>query len=110
MALFLEIVLDPMILTILTGFLGGLVRAVVGILKWQLRAPKQKGRMNFSSAYLLASLILAGIMGTVAGVYVINDPRFSFLAGYAGTDFVEGLYKAKFQSKKKDLVADKAKV
>ena len=91
-------------LTLGVGFLGGLVRATVGLLKWQVRAPTQK-RMKFSMPYLVASLLLAGIMGTIAGLYVINDPRFAFLAAYAGSDFIEGLYKAKFQAKKKSLAA-----
>ena len=102
----MEIVVDPVVLTVAAGLVGGLVRAAVGILKWQVRAPVKKGGMKFSSAYLTASLLLAGIMGMVAGVYIINDPRFSFLAGYTGTDFIEGLYKAKFQTRKKELAKD----
>ena len=90
-----------LILTITAGFLGGLIRAFVGILKWQTRSPTHK--MKFSSTYLGASILLACLLGTVAGLYVANDPRFAVLAGYAGTDFIEGVYKAKFKPRKKKL-------
>jgi NADH:ubiquinone oxidoreductase subunit 6 (subunit J) len=91
-----------LLITIAAGFAGGLIRAAVGILKWQTRAPTQR-RMNFSSHYLVATVLLAGILGIVAGLYVANDPRFAVLAGYAGTDFIEGLYRAKFKKRKARL-------
>ncbi|HLC54709.1 MAG TPA: hypothetical protein VJK07_03745 [Candidatus Nanoarchaeia archaeon] len=91
-----------LLITVGAGFAGGLVRAAVGMLKWQTRAPTQK-RMNFSLHYLVASVLLAGLLGVVAGLYVGNDPRFAVLAGYAGTDFIEGLYKAKFKQRKSNL-------
>ena len=91
-----------LLVTIAAGFLGGLIRAFVGILKWQTRAPTQK-RMRFSSHYLAATVLLAGLLGVVAGLYVVNDPRFAVLAGYAGTDFIEGVYRAKFRQRKKKL-------
>ena len=91
-----------LLITVAAGFVGGLIRAAVGILKWQTRAPMQK-RMKFSSHYLAATVLLAGLLGIVAGLYVANDPRFAVLAGYAGTDFIEGIYKAKFRTRKKKL-------
>ena len=42
------------------------------------------------------------MLGLIAGLYIQNDPRFAVLAGYAGTDFVEGLYKVKFKQYKKN--------
>jgi len=89
------------LITIIAGFAGGLIRAAVGILKWQTRTPTRA--MKFSAAYMLATIILAGLLGVVAGLYIENDPRFAVLAGYAGTDFIEGLYKAKFKTRKKKL-------
>jgi len=89
-------------ITIFAGFLGGIIRAFVGMLKWQTRAPTQK-RMKFSSHYIAATILLAGLLGTVAGLYVASDPKFAVLAGYAGTDFIDGVYKAKFKSRKKEL-------
>lgn len=92
-----------LLITIGAGFAGGLVRAAVGMLKWQTRAPTQKRMTQFSPHYLVASVLLAGLLGVVAGLYVGNDPRFAVLAGYAGTDFIEGLYKAKFKQRKSNL-------
>ena len=90
-----------LMLTITAGFAGGLIRACVGILKWQTRTPTR--RMNFSSQYISATVLLAGMLGVVSGLYIGNDPRFAVLAGYAGTDFIEGLYKAKFRKRKAKL-------
>lgn len=90
-----------LIATVAAGFLGGLIRAVVGMLKWQVRTPTR--RMKFSAYYLLASVLLAGLLGIVAGLYIMDDPRFALLAGYAGTDFIEGVYKVKFRKRKKAL-------
>jgi ammonia channel protein AmtB len=89
-----------LLVTIAAGFVGGLLRACIGMLKWQTRAPTQK-RMKFSIHYLAASVLLAGLIGITAGLYVVNDPRFAVLAGYAGTDFIEGVYKSKFKTRKK---------
>ena len=93
---------SEIIITVGAGFAGGLIRAFVGLLKWQTRAPTQK-RMNFSSHYLGATIALAGLLGVIAGLYVASDPKFAVLAGYAGTDFIDGVYKAKFKSRKKTL-------
>ena len=89
------------LITIVAGFAGGLIRAAVGILKWQTRTPTRA--MKFSITYILATVILAGLLGVVAGLYIENDPRFAVLAGYAGTDFIEGLYRAKFKKRKTKL-------
>ncbi len=96
---------SELVLAIAAGFAGGLLRACIGILKWQTRAPTK--RMSFSGHYLAASLLLAGLLGIIAGFYVVDDPRFALLAGYAGTDFIDGLYKAKFKAKKTELVNKK---
>lgn len=88
-----------LLITVAAGFAGGLIRGAIGLLKWQTRTPTRK--MEFSIHYLAATFLLAGLLGIVAGLYVVNDPRFAVLAGYAGTDFIEGLYKAKFSKRKK---------
>lgn len=86
-----------LIITILAGFAGGLLRGVIGLLKQQIKANTKK--KYFSSYYFLATFLLAGLLGVVAGVYVVNDPRFALLAGYAGTDFIDGVYKIRFKEK-----------
>ncbi len=73
------------------GFLGGVTRALVGLMKSQTL--KQK----FSMKYLLFTLVASGIIGMAAGIVVSGDYRISLLAGYAGTDLLEGLYKIKFK-------------
>ncbi len=72
------------------GMAGGLMRSTVGILKsWRF------GR-KMSPRYFAATLLVAALVGIVAGLFVANDLRFAILAGYAGTDFIEGLYKVEF--------------
>ena len=72
---------------ILPGLFGGTVRGLVGIVK-------AKGKK--SASRLILSLITAMIVGGVAGVLTGADWRISLLAGYAGTDLLESLYRMKF--------------
>lgn len=78
-------------LIIIGGVAGGLLRSMVGILK-----AIRMGR-KLSRRYFIATLGIAALLGTVAGLFVANDLRFAILAGYAGSDFIEGLYKAEFR-------------
>ncbi len=79
-----------LVIITLGGMAGGLIRSMVGILKsWRF------GR-KMSARYFLASLAVAALVGIIAGLFVANDLRFAILAGYAGTDFIEGLYKVEF--------------
>lgn len=93
----LSLLASPLVMSILGGFAGGLLRAFVGVLKWQVRTTKTK--KTFSKEYFLATFLLSGLLGVIAGLYVENDPRFAILAGYAGTDFIEGLYKIRFRER-----------
>ena len=72
----------------LFGLLGGCARGCVGIAKHYRREKNPK----FKPSYFIVTLITASIVGIVAGV-IVTDPRMAVLAGYAGTDFLEGLYK-----------------
>ena len=76
--------------SILFGVMGGLVRAVVGIVKY-LEKNKRNGKMN--PRYFALSLFVAALIGGIAGAIMNGDWRLSIIIGYAGTDFVEGLYK-----------------
>ena len=80
----------------LFGFIGGLARACVGMLKYKLN-PKIKG---FKWQAIIFTLIASGVIGLFAGLFFPNDLKLSLLAGYAGTDFIEGLYKIR----KKQLI------
>ena len=74
------------------GFLGGVVRALVGLMK------SNAYRKKFEPKYLLFTLVSSGIIGMATGLLVLPaDYRVVLLAGYAGTDLLEGLYKTRFK-------------
>jgi fluoride ion exporter CrcB/FEX len=77
-------------LILIGGMTGGLIRSMVGILK-----SIRQGR-KLSARYFTATIFLSALLGVIAGLFVANDFRFSILAGYAGSDFLEGLYKVEF--------------
>jgi len=79
-----------LLLIMLGGMAGGLIRSMVGILK-SIRFGRK-----MSPRYFMASILVAALIGIIAGLFVANDLRFAILAGYAGTDFLEGLYKVEF--------------
>ncbi|GAI85208.1 unnamed protein product, partial [marine sediment metagenome] len=72
----------------LLGGIGGLTRGVVGLLK----ALSLRRRILW--AYYLITVAIAVIIGVFVGIIFDFDPRLSLLAGYAGTDILEGLYKS----------------
>ena len=80
--------MDPLILAGLLGGIGGLTRGVVGLLK----ALSLKRRILWN--YYLITVIIAMIIGVFTGIIFDFDPRLSLLAGYAGTDILEGIYKS----------------
>lgn len=83
--------MNPILLSsVLFGILGGLVRGIVGVAKYMEQNRKNQA---IDPKYLLFSLAVAGLVGGIAGALIENDRSFAFLAGYAGTDFLEGLYK-----------------
>ena len=71
---------------------GGMVRGIVGVTKalW----PYKKEEFRFD--YFLFTLLLSGFIGAVAGILADHSNQVAFLAGYAGPDFIESLYKLKF--------------
>ncbi|MFQ5621526.1 MAG: hypothetical protein ACE5FT_06825 [Candidatus Nanoarchaeia archaeon] len=77
------------------GFLGGVVRALVGLMKSKMFKRK------FDAWYLVFTLIASGVIGAAAGLLVYGDYRLAILAGYAGTDFIEGVYRIRFKGDKK---------
>lgn len=78
------------IIQFLAGGLGGLVRGLVGITKAQTFDPKN---FRFQWQYFAATLVISMIVGQFAGVVFDGDWRASLLAGYAGSDFIESMYK-----------------
>lgn len=80
----------PLLFVILPGMVGGLVRGLVGMAK---HVYMKKEEFRFSK--LLFSLLVATVVGGVASVLTEGDWRLALIAGYAGSDFLESLYKSK---------------
>jgi len=72
----------------LLGFLGGCIRIAVGVFKSMSLGRKLYWR------YALGTMIIGGLIGILTGVVFSFDYRLSILAGYAGTDILEGIYKS----------------
>lgn len=80
--------MDPTLTAALLGGIGGLTRGVVGLLK----ALSLRRRILWG--YYLITVLVAVIIGIFVGIVFDFDPRLSLLAGYAGTDILEGIYKS----------------
>lgn len=78
---------------VMTGLLGGLIRALVGITKDQAFTP-EKFKMRWG--YFATTMFVSAVVGVMSGIIADGDWRISLLAGYAGTDFLENLYKLRF--------------
>ena len=76
------------ILAGMLGGIGGLTRGVVGLLK----ALSLRRRILWN--YYLITVIIALVIGVFIGIIFDFDPRLSLLAGYAGTDILESIYKS----------------
>ncbi|PIN80987.1 hypothetical protein COV16_00050 [Candidatus Woesearchaeota archaeon CG10_big_fil_rev_8_21_14_0_10_34_8] len=81
--------MNELILAGIFGFIGGVARASVGFLK----ALKQKKKFNLK--YFLVSLFTSGIVGVFAGLLYDKNYKLTLIAGYAGTDLIESIYKMK---------------
>ncbi len=71
----------------LLGGAGGLLRALVGLGK--SIAAKRKIRWG----YFCITVLMAVIIGIILGVLTSISRPLAFLAGYSGTDILEGLGK-----------------
>ncbi|KKU72371.1 MAG: TrpR protein [Candidatus Beckwithbacteria bacterium GW2011_GWA2_47_25] len=72
------------------GFI--LVRGLVGIMK-QTQKPDE---FKIHWKYFGLTMLVSGVVGVVSGIIADGDWRISLLAGYAGTDFLESLYRLRF--------------
>lgn len=77
--------------SILYGICGGIVRALIGLIKYIFSKDTKADKIR--PWYLLFSLLVAAIVGGLFGALDGGDWRIAILSGYAGTDFLEGLYK-----------------
>ena len=80
------------IIYLITGFIGGLVRGLVGVSKSLAKPTKFKFRWK----PFLLPMFVATLVGGLSGVIIDGDWKLSLLAGYAGTDLLENLYKVIF--------------
>ena len=81
-------VVEGVMLAGILGGIGGLTRGVVGLLK----ALSLRRRILWG--YYAITVLVALIVGVFTGIVFDFDPRLSLLAGYAGTDIIEGIYKS----------------
>lgn len=70
------------------GGIGGITRGFIGLLK----ALSLRRRILWN--YYIVTVIIACVIGVFVGVVFNFDYRLSLLAGYAGTDILEGIYKS----------------
>ena len=78
---------DTLVIGALLGGAGGLLRAIVGLGK----SIAAKRRIRWG--YFLVTVIMAVIIGIILGVLTSISRPLAFLAGYSGTDILEGLGK-----------------
>ena len=80
--------MEGIVLAGLLGGIGGLTRGFVGLLK------ALSLRRKILWPYYAITVVIAVVIGIFIGIIFDFDPRLSLLAGYAGTDILEGIYKS----------------
>ena len=73
----------------LFGLFGGIIRAIVGLFKNKVFSGKQK----FNNGKFWFTMIASALIGAFCALLTVEDYRIVLLAGYAGTDLIQGLYK-----------------
>ncbi len=86
------------IFVFLAGFLGGIIRGLIGIAK-KVRSAQKKTKIR--KDYIILTLLTSGGLGLLVGLFV-DDLKLALLAGYAGTDFIESIFKIKMRKEKWD--------
>jgi len=84
---------SALLLPALLGGVGGLTRGLIGLLK------AISLRRKILWGYYAVTVLVAVVIGIFVGIIFNFDYRLSLLAGYAGTDILEGIYKS-FQVQK----------
>lgn len=76
-----------------SGMGGGLLRALVGLVKSQ---SFQQKNWEYKPFYFWTTVFTATVIGMISGLLVETSWKLAFLAGYAGSDFLESIYKLSF--------------
>jgi len=84
----MEQLFNELFLPALLGGTGGVTRGLIGLLK----ALSLRRRIIW--AYYAITVLVAAVIGIFIGIIFNFDYRLSLLAGYAGTDILEGIYKS----------------
>ena len=71
------------------GLIGGLIRAVVGLLKKY----RIDNKVNFKFFYLIITLVLSALIGMFISLAFSSNYIINLLVGYAGIDFLDNLVK-----------------
>ncbi len=79
---------NSLIYPALLGGVGGLTRGFIGLLK------ALSLRRKILWGYYAITVLVALVIGIFTGIIFSFDYRLSLLAGYAGTDIIEGIYKS----------------
>jgi len=88
--LLIDKIMDYLIILI-AGFGGGVIRGLVGYIKHQYSYKN----VGFNTPYFFTMMFLSGIIGVLTAVAVkeLGSSAVAFVAGYAGGDFLENIYK-----------------
>ncbi len=77
-------------LYIIAGFVGGVARGLSSYLK----NVKTGKAVKFNYSYFFTTVFFSGVLGGIAGALAESGWKTAFLAGYAGIDFIENVYKS----------------
>ena len=88
---------ETILYVFLAGFIGGVIRGLMGITKYINATPSKKRKVR--KDWIILNLLSSGGLGLLVGVFIAEDIRFALLAGYAGTDFIENLFKIKMKTR-----------
>ena len=78
--------MDTLLVATCLGFIGGITRIFVGLLKL-------KSKSKFSYSRLIFTLLASWIIGIFCSLLISTDYALALVACYAGTDLIEGIYK-----------------
>ena len=91
--------MSKIVLILLAGAIGGLLRGVLGIAKELVT--KKEVKINW--LWFSISVLIAAILGMITASFFLDDTRLALIGGYAGTDFLEGLMSLLLKNKFSNL-------